>query len=69
MDSTLKALLKQIERNTRLKQSFQLVEECNKSDFTTTYGTPIKLDGKFEVALVNLETYYSFLNIDSTNNN
>jgi hypothetical protein len=68
MDSTLEALLKQIERNTRPKQSFQLVEESNKSDFTTNYGTPIKLDGKFEVALVNLETYYSFPNIDSSNN-
>jgi hypothetical protein len=66
MDSTLEAILKQIERNTRPKQSFQLVEESNKSDFTTNYGTPIKLDGKFEVALVNLETYYSFPNIDSS---
>jgi hypothetical protein len=30
MDSTLQALLKQIERNTRPKQSFQLVEVSDK---------------------------------------
>jgi hypothetical protein len=68
MDSTLEAILKQIEINTRPRQSFQLVEESNKSDFTTNYGTPIKLDGKSELALVNLETYYSFPNSDLSYN-
>jgi hypothetical protein len=68
VDSTLEAFLKQNERNTRPKRSFQLVEECNKPDFTTIYGTPIKLDGKYQVALVNLEAYYSVPNIDPNNN-
>ena len=67
--------LKQIESNTRPKTSFQLIVSSNKTEFTTTYDTPILLDrggggtplggsGNFEMALVNLETYYSFPNIN-----
>ena len=63
-------LLEQIEHNTRPKKSFQIVEDGNSSHFTTNYASaPIKLDGNFEIALVSLETFYSFPNIDATNNN
>jgi hypothetical protein len=63
-------LLKKIARYTMLKDSFQLILSGNKSEFTIRNEAPIKLDrdSRYEVALVNLETYYSFLNIDTTNN-
>jgi hypothetical protein len=63
-------LLKQIARNTMPKDSFQLILSGNSSEFTIRNEAPIKLDrdSRYEVALVNLETYYSFPNIDATNN-
>ena len=40
------------------------------SRIVTTFEQPIKLDPKrqYELALLNLETYYSFPNINETNN-
>ena len=63
-------LLKQIVRNTMPKDSFQLILSGNTSEFTIKNDATIKLDrdSRYEVALVNLETYYSFPNIDATNN-
>jgi hypothetical protein len=63
-------LLKQLVRNTMPKDSFQLILSGNTSEFTIRNEAPIKLDreSRYEVALVNLETYYSFPNIDATNN-
>jgi hypothetical protein len=59
-------LLKQLVRNTMPKDSFQLILSGNTSEFTIRNEAPIKLDreSRYEVALVNLETYYSFPNID-----
>lgn len=64
----MEELLKSIEHNTRTKGSLQLIVTDNKTEFTTRYGTPIKLGARYEIALVNLETYYSFPNINSSNN-
>jgi hypothetical protein len=63
-------LLKQIARNTKPKDSFQLIFSGNNSEFTIRNEAPIKLDrhSRYEVALVNLETYYRFPNVDATNN-
>jgi hypothetical protein len=63
-------LLKQIARNAMPKDSFQLIFSGNKSEFTIRNEAPIKAerDSRYEVALVNLETYYSFPNIDVTHN-
>jgi hypothetical protein len=63
-------ILQQIARNTKSKDSFQLILSGNKSEFTIRNEAPIKLDrdSRYEVALVNLETYYSFPNVDVTNN-
>ena len=63
-------LLKQIERNTKPKESMQLILSNNLTKFNTSFNSPIRLDkdSKYEIALVNLETWYSFPNIDSTNN-
>ena len=52
------------------KDSFSLILNSNKTNFITSYSPPIELrkDKIYEMALVNLETYYSFPNIDKTNN-
>ena len=62
--------LKQIEKNTQPKSSLQIIVSGNKNIIFTEFVSPIELDReeKYEIALINLETYYSFPNIDSTNN-
>ena len=63
-------LLKQIVNNTEPKRSFSIVVSDNKTRFKTWFKQPIQLDKKkdYEIALINLETYYSFPNIDRSNN-
>ena len=59
-------LLEQIVKNTAHKTSFQIILSNDKSNF----NPKLELDREkvYEIALVNLETYYSFPNIDETNN-
>ena len=66
----MKDLLKQIVNNTEPKKSFSIVVSDNKTRFKTYFKPPIQLDKKkdYEIALINLETYYSFPNIDRSNN-
>ena len=63
-------LLKQIAKNTEHKTSFQIIVSDNKSSFNTRLNPTLQLDRdkEYEIALVNLETYYLFPNIDETNN-
>ena len=63
-------LLERIAKNTDPKTSFSVLVNGNESRFNTRFTPKIELDrGKvYEIALVNLETYYSFPNIDETNN-
>ena len=63
-------LLKQIAKNTEHKTSFQIIVSDNKSSFNTRFNPKHELDRDkvYEIDLVNLETYYSFPNIDETNN-
>jgi hypothetical protein len=51
-------LLKQIARNTKPKDSFQLIVSGNNSEFTIRNEAPIKQyrDSTYEVALINIET-------------
>ena len=60
----------QIVKNTEHKTSFQIIVCDNKSSFNTRFNPKLELDRDkvYEIALVNLETYYSFPNIDETNN-
>ena len=53
-------LLQQIAENTSHKTSFQVIVSGNKSSFNTLFNPKIELDTKkvYEIALVNLETYY-----------
>ena len=55
-------LLEQIVRNTA-KYSKQIIVSDNKTEFITKFSPPIELDVDYEIALVDLETYYSFPNI------
>ena len=66
----MEKLLEQIVKNTEHKTSFQIIVSDNKSSFNTRFNPKLKLDKDrvYEIALVNLETYYSFPNIDETNN-
>ena len=66
----MEELLKQIVRNTEPKISTQIIVSDNKTHFTTRFTPPIELDTdkKYEIALINLETYYSFPNINEEGN-
>ena len=66
----MEKLLKQIVNNTEPKRSFSVVVSDNKTSFKTWFKPPIQLDKKKdnEIALINLERYYSFPNIDRSNN-
>ena len=59
-------LLEHIAKNTAHKTSFQVIVSGNQSSFNTLFNPKIELDRNkvYEIALVNLETYYSFPNID-----
>ena len=63
-------LLKQIVNITEPKGSFSIVVSDNTTRFKTWFKPQIQLDKKkdYEIALINLETNYSFPNIDRSNN-
>ena len=61
--------LKQIVKNMDHKTLFQIIVRDSKSRLKTRFNPTLQLDrDKYEIALVNLETYYSFPNIDESNN-
>lgn len=66
----MQELLKTIADNTSQKDSFQIIVSDDTTDFNTKFNPPIQLNKNksYEMALVNLETYYSIPNITSRNN-
>lgn len=77
MDNDIKELLKknndllqQIIDNTQSKYDQQIIVSRNTSEFNTIFNPPLILDDnkEYEIALVDLETYYSFPNISNFNN-
>ena len=66
----MEELLKQIVNNAEPKRSFSIVVSDNKTRFKIWLKPPIQLGKKkdYEIALKNLKTYYSFPNIDRSNN-
>ena len=66
----MEKLLEQTVKNTEHKTSFQIIISDNKSSYNTRFNPKLELDRDrvYGIALVNLETYYSFPNIDETNN-
>ena len=64
------AVLQAIARNTEPKQGFSFIVSGKGGRITTRFKQPIRLNPakSYEMALVNLETYYSFPNIHERNN-
>ena len=60
-----------IVKNTEPKSSFFISVRGRSTRILTRFAPLIELDStkKYEMALVSLETYYSFPNIDKSNNN
>ena len=63
-------LLEKNVQNTEPKSSLQIIVSNDTTRFTTMFNPPIQLekDIQYEIALINLETYYSFPNVDASNN-
>ena len=51
-----------------MKESFYLIQSGRDSKIETDFTPNLELDGPYEIALHSLETYYSFANVDETNN-
>ena len=66
----MEQLLKQLVNYAEPKRSFSIVISDNKPSFKPWFKPPIQVDKKkdFEMALINVETYYLFRNIDKNNN-
>ena len=62
--------LEEIAEHTRPKDGITIIVSGTDSKITTRFTQPIKLNPKkrYELALLNLETYYSFPNINEQNN-
>ena len=60
-----------IMKNTEPKKTSCILVSDRSTTIRTRFNPLIQLDKtkSYEIALVNLETYYSFPNIDATNNN
>ena len=63
-------LLQKLVENTSHKDSFQIIVSDDSTRFTKKFNPPIQLkkNRPYEIALVNLETYYSIPNISNKNN-
>src|SRR5688572_8197603 len=73
MESALKKLttiMEKVERNTSPKSSFYILLSKKNAKIRTQFNPPIELEAskKYEMCLLNLETYFSFPNISATNN-
>ena len=51
-----------------MKESFYLIQSGRDSKIETNFTPNLELDGSYEIALHSLETYYSFANVDETDN-
>ena len=62
--------MKEVLVRTKLKDSFTLVVSDNSANIQTTFSPPLNLQANrdYELAIVNLETYYSLANIRKGNN-
>ena len=60
--------LKRLVEHSEPKPSHLIIISGKQSRLKTTFNPPIVLPSRYEMALCRLETYYSFPNIDATNN-
>ena len=63
--------MKEVLVRTKPKDSFTLIVSDSSVNIQTTFNPPLYLQANrnYELAMVNLETYYSFANIPEGNNN
>ena len=63
--------MKEVLVRTKPKDSFTLVVSANSVNIQTTFNPPLYLQARsnYELAMVNLETFYSFANIREGDNN
>ena len=63
--------MKEVLVRTKSKDSFTHVVSDNTANILTTFNPPLYLqvNRNYELAMVNLETYYSFANIRGGDNN
>ena len=59
--------LENISKNSNPKNNFYIVINDTKSKIKNTFSPPLIGKG-YEVALIGLSTYYSYPNVDETNN-
>src|SRR5688572_32510141 len=66
----LSTIMEQVERNTSPKSSFYILLSKKSAKIRTQFNPLIELDAgkKYEMSLLNLETYFRFPNINATNN-
>jgi len=66
----LEEILKEIRDLTLPKENFSIICSSDQTDYTTNFSPKLHLNPnkRFELALVNLETYNSIPNLDGTNN-
>src|SRR5688572_9749135 len=66
----LEELLKEIRDLTLPKENFSIICSSDQTDYTTNFAPMFHLNPnkRFELALVNLESYNSIPNLDGTNN-
>jgi len=66
----LSTIMEKVERNTSPKSSFYILVSKKNAKIRTQFNPLIELDAskKYEMCLLNLETYFSFPNISATNN-
>ena len=63
--------MKEVLVKTKPKDSFTLVVSDNSANIQTIFSPPLNLQANrdYELAMVNLETYYSFANIRNSHIN
>ena len=63
--------MKEVLVKTKPKDSFTLVLSDSSANVQTTFNPPLYLEANrnYELAMVNLEMYYTFANIREGNNN
>ena len=66
----ISTIMEKVERNTSPKSSFYILVSKKNAKIRTQFNPLIELDAskKYEMSLLNLETYFSFPNLDATNN-
>ena len=66
----LREIHEELKELNRSKEHYDIIVSKNETDFTTVFNPPLELRSKrgYEIAMIDLETFYSFYNITEKNN-